>query len=70
MEKTPQDADAQAALRLQVRKLLEGDGALAGELEALMAAVPKAGKQQTLTQTGNENRAAVVDGTGNTVSVT
>jgi hypothetical protein len=48
---------------------VEGDAALASELEALLAAVPKAAKQQTLTMTGNENRAAVVDGTGNTVSV-
>ena len=68
-EQAPQDTDAQAALRLQVRKLLEGDAALATELAALLAAVPKAARQQTLTQTGNENRAAVVDGTGNTVSV-
>ena len=68
-EQAPQDAGAQAALRLQVRKLLEGNAALASELEALLAAVPRATKQQTLTQTGNENRAAVVDGTGDTVTV-
>jgi hypothetical protein len=34
--RAPDDDDARAALRLQVRKLLEGDEALAGELRHLL----------------------------------
>ncbi len=33
----PEDADAQAALRLQLRKILEQDEALAGEVSTLLA---------------------------------
>lgn len=69
VEAAPQDVDAQGALRLQVRKLLAGDAALAGELEALLASVaqPQAGPQ--IVQTGDGNRAALVVGQGHKVSV-
>ena len=40
--------------------------ALAGELVPLLAPVLPVTKQHTATQTSNENRAAVIDGTGNT----
>ena len=69
LQVTPQDVDAQGALRLQVRKLLEGDAALARELEALLASVaqPQAGPK--IVQTGDGNRAALVVGQGHKVSV-
>lgn len=69
VEKAPQDADAQAVLRVQVRKLLEGEPKLTDELAALLAKASATAKVQKIVQDGNDNRAAVVDGTGNTVSV-
>lgn len=69
VEKAPQDADAQGALRLQIRKLLEREPALAGELERLLAGLPEPAKQQVLSQIGNDNHLAAVIGTGNTMNV-
>ena len=69
VEKAPQDADAQAVLRVQVRKLLEGEPKLADELAALLAQAPAPAKVMQVRQDGSDNRAAVVDGAGNTVSV-
>lgn len=69
VEKVPQDADVQAALRVQVRKLLEGEPKLEGELAALLAQAPAPAKVMQVRQDGSDNRAAVVDGAGNTVSV-
>ncbi|HVR99581.1 MAG TPA: hypothetical protein VMW27_23355 [Thermoanaerobaculia bacterium] len=39
--KAPEDADAQAALRLQLRKILEADSSLAAEVAKLLEAAPK-----------------------------
>jgi len=36
LARAPEDPDAQAALRIQIRKLLEGDAVLAAELVSLM----------------------------------
>ena len=63
------DADAQGALRLQIRKLLEREPGLAGELETLQAEVPAADEAQSINQIGDRNRAAMVKGTGNTTTV-
>lgn len=68
-EKAPQDADAQAGLRVQVGKLLEGDPKLADELAGLLAKVEGGTKVQRIMEEGDNNRAVVVDGSGNTVNV-
>lgn len=67
VEAAPRDVDAQGALRIQVRRLLEGDAALASELEVLLASLPEPGP--SIVQQGDRNRAAVVGGRQNTVSV-
>ncbi len=51
--KTPDDLDAQAGLRLQIRQILEADAALAAELARLVeAAGPKTTYQAALYGTG------------------
>jgi hypothetical protein len=52
-----------------IRRLLEREPALAEELGALLAQLPPAPKLQALKQAGDNNRGAVVDGTGHTVSI-
>jgi hypothetical protein len=72
VEKEPADADAQAALRVQVKKLLEREPALAAELERLVSEAEKerpAGVTQSNVQAGDQNRAANVSGSGNAVNV-
>jgi hypothetical protein len=69
VEAAPQDVDAQGALRIQVRRLLEGDAVLAGELEVLLASLPEPGAGPSIVQQGDRNRAAVVGGRGHTVNV-
>jgi hypothetical protein len=43
LEKTPQDADAQATLRTQLKKVLEADEAFATELAQLLKGAEEAG---------------------------
>jgi len=51
--KAPEDADAQAALRLQLRKILEADAAFAAEIAKLLeAAGPKTSNQAALQGSG------------------
>ncbi|MFZ1431060.1 MAG: hypothetical protein WAS21_30405 [Geminicoccaceae bacterium] len=69
VETAPRDVGAQGALRIQVRRLLEGDAALVGELEVLLASLPEQAAGPSLVQQGDQNRAAVVGGRGNTVNV-
>ena len=53
----PTDEDAQAALRLQLKKLLANDEALAEQLaQILQKDTPKLGTQITQTVTGNQNQ--------------
>lgn len=52
-----------------MRKLLEREPALAGELRALLAEVPEPRVQQIISQEGDQNRAVGVVGRGNTVNV-
>jgi hypothetical protein len=63
----PDDSDAQAALRLQIRKILEADAALAAELSRLVeAARPGTSYQATVTGSGAiaQGRGAVAAGAG------
>ena len=53
----PDDPDAQAALRLQLKKILEADSALAGAIDQLMQqADGTSGTRITQTVTGNNNQ--------------
>ena len=53
----PDDPDAQAALRLQLKKILEADPALAGAIDQLMQQASTSGTRITQTVTGNNNQA-------------
>lgn len=62
--KAPEDADAQAALRIQLRKILEADAPFAAEVAKLIeAAGPKTSYQAELHGSG-----AIAQGTGNVVA--
>jgi hypothetical protein len=62
--KAPEDSDAQGALRLQLRKLLEEDASLASELAKLLDA---AGHRQTWTAELHGS-GAIAQGQGNVVA--
>ena len=49
LEKAPTDADAQAALRLQLKKLLTEDKAFAEEIEKLVQAAEATGAKPTVS---------------------
>ncbi len=51
----PDDDDARAALRLQLRKLLAGDEALVGDLRRLLDERPGAGSSMTVTARGERS---------------
>jgi hypothetical protein len=51
----PGDDDARAALRLQLRKLLAGDEALAGDLRRLLDERPGTGSSVTVTARGERS---------------
>lgn len=69
VEQAPADQDAQGALRLQVRKLLEREPGLQEELRGLLATIPATLTGQKIEQVGDQNRAAAVAGQGHTVTV-
>lgn len=58
LEKAPGDADAQAALRLQIKKLLTEDKAFAAQLETMLNAAQAGGAQSTVNVTANERSVA------------
>jgi hypothetical protein len=62
----PDDPDAQAALRLQIRKLLEQDEALAGELKAMLEEAQRAGV--SVTASGERSVAIGGDVTGSSIT--
>ncbi len=67
----PEDADAQGAVRLQLKKAIAADPAFAEELRQLVETVKAAGGdkvQQYVSVTGDNNKAAVVSGSGNKVT--
>ena len=71
LEKQPEDADSQAALRVQLKKALEADPAFRAELATLVAEIKaKGGDQiiQTATISGDRNVTKQVAGSGNVVS--
>jgi hypothetical protein len=63
--KNPDDVDAQAALRLQLRKLLEGDPTLAEEVYELVEKAQAAGV--TVTASGDRSVAVGRDVKGSTI---
>lgn len=63
--KNPDDVDAQAALRLQLRKLLEGDATLAEEVYQLVEKAQAAGV--TVTASGDRSVAIGRDVKGSTI---
>ena len=68
LAKMPADADAQAALRLQLRMAMKADLALAANLkEMLDQHSGQDGTKQTATATGNQNSVTQIVGSGNTV---
>lgn len=58
LEKAPGDADAQAALRLQIKKLLTEDKAFAAELETMLHAAEAGGAQSTVNVTAKDRSIA------------
>ena len=71
LEKAPENADAQAALRLQLKKVLADDADLRHALEPLVREIQDkggAGLAQTANVSGNENDVNQISGSGNTVT--
>ena len=71
-EKQPQDADVQATLRGQLKKVLEIDEAFRRDVAALVKAIPEKDRatiQQIATVTGDRNITAQIAGGGNQVNV-
>jgi hypothetical protein len=65
VETAPEDADAQATLRVQLRKLIEAEPSLAADLARLVEALPAAGHSQTATVSGKRHTVTQVIGSGN-----
>lgn len=62
LAKSPDDPDSQAALRKEIRKAAEQDLELASLLQDLLSRAGAAGGSATQVVTGNENKAAQVQG--------
>jgi hypothetical protein len=70
LEKQPQDADSQAALRVQLKKALEADPAFRAELATLVEEIKAKGGDQIIQRvnvTGNQNVTTTIAGSGNVV---
>lgn len=71
LEKAPADADAQAALRLQLRKQLANDPGLQADLAELLQEL-RSGKTgdvlQSISTVGDDNFSIQISGSGNQVS--
>lgn len=72
LAQNPDDADLQAAFRVQVKKLLSADPALAAAIAQILSEQPAgvaASVSIQLTSVGNQNQAiGQVSGSGNTIS--
>ena len=72
-EQSPEDADTQGALRLQLRKALEADPAFKEEVEKLIGELEAKGGRQAITQTatitGDQSKIAQVAGDKNQVTI-
>lgn len=66
--KAPEDADVQAALRLQLKKLMQEDAALLAEATRLLAEAQTAGVT-TVTASGSRSVAIGGDASGNVIVV-
>ncbi len=69
LEKTPDDADRQAALRVALKDRLAEDQSLKDELAELLEGLPQAAIDQRLVQQGDHNRGAQVAGSNNRVKM-
>jgi type II secretory pathway pseudopilin PulG len=68
LARQPSDADAQAALRLQLRKAMEQDPELVAFLKDwAKESAPAAGVSQVANVTGNQNQTVQISGSGNRV---
>ena len=70
LEKQPQDADSQAALRVQLKKALEADPAFRAELATLVEEIKAKGGDQIIQSanvTGDQNVTTQITGSGNVV---
>jgi hypothetical protein len=70
LEKQPNDADSQAALRVQLKKALEADPAFKDELEKLVGEIREKGGDrisQIANVTGDQNVTTQIVGSGNVV---
>ena len=65
----PEDLDRQAALRVQLRKLLEQEPDLLGPLARLVEEARAAAPGVNTVQQGDRNVAGTAVGTGNTVNI-
>jgi hypothetical protein len=68
LQKKPEDADSQAALRAQVRKALENDPELGKLLHELVGKAGESTHAQVANVTGDGSRVAQIQGSGNMVS--
>jgi hypothetical protein len=69
-EQAPEDADAQGALRLQLKKALEADPAFRDEVAALLGELKERGGErivQSATTIGDANLTTQIAGSGNRV---
>jgi hypothetical protein len=69
-EASPEDGDAQAALRLQLKKALEVDPAFRAELSTLVEEIKAKGGDQIIQKanvTGDHNVTTQIAGSGNVV---
>jgi hypothetical protein len=69
LEDNPSSEDNQADLRKQLTKQLETQPELVAELRSLIPPNVQGGGQQIMNQTGDQNRAAQVEGVENKVRV-
>lgn len=68
LQRAPDDADAQAALRVALKKALAADPELAAWLAAARDAAPD-GTTQTLSQTGDGNKSVQNSGDNSQISI-
>lgn len=68
LTKAPDDADAQAALRVQIRNAAEQDPQFASQLQELVSKTGAVTQNQVANVTGDQNKVAQVQGSGNVIS--
>jgi hypothetical protein len=69
IERGPEDADNQAALRVMLKESLQQDSAFRDELEALLKALPKTETSQSVNVLGDSNIVNQAAGQGINIAV-